>query len=105
MYYGPIFIDNPYKGCFECFCSLPNVPLMIDLSDKILPRTHFSPISSSSCSNITSCHDKDDATYIKYKGGFNPQVLETMGLNLSINTEPIILPIPAIPNPLSLTPL
>jgi hypothetical protein len=36
MYYGPIFTDNPYKGCFKCFCSLPNLPLIVDHPDKIL---------------------------------------------------------------------
>ena len=30
MHYRPIFSDKPYKGCFKCFCSLPNLPLMID---------------------------------------------------------------------------
>ena len=35
MYYGPIFSDNPYKGCFKCFCSLPNLSLIVDHPDKI----------------------------------------------------------------------
>ena len=63
MYYGPIFSDNPYKGCYECFYSLPNLSLMIDHPDKILPETCSSPLTSSSCSNITPNHDKDNSSY------------------------------------------
>jgi hypothetical protein len=55
MYYGPIFADNPYKGCFECFCSLPNLPLMVDHPDKIRPETTSPPLSSSSRSDIVTC--------------------------------------------------
>ena len=48
MYYGLIFSDNPYKGCFECFYSLPNLPLMINHPDKICPGTRSPPLFSSS---------------------------------------------------------
>ena len=63
MYYRPIYSDNPYKGCFKCFCSLPNLPLMIDHPDKILPKTCSPPLTSSSRSDITPHHDKEDSFY------------------------------------------
>ena len=63
MYYGPIFSDNPYKGCFECFCSLPNLSLIINHPDKIMPGTQSPPLSSCSCSDITPRHDENDPSY------------------------------------------
>ena len=39
---------------------------MISHLDKILPRMHSPPLTFSSHSNITSCHDKDDAPYASH---------------------------------------
>ena len=44
------------------------------------------------------------AKYIKYEGGSNPHILRTMGPNLPVYAEPIILPQPPTTNPLPLTP-
>ena len=63
MYCRSIYSDNSYKGCFKCFCSLLNLPLMIDHPDKILPETHSPPLTSSSHSDITPHHDKEDSFY------------------------------------------
>ena len=44
------------------------------------------------------------AKYIKYEGGTNPYILETMGPNQPVYAEPIVLPHPPATNPLPLSP-
>ena len=89
MYYGLIFTDNPYKGCFECFCSLPNFPLMVDHPDKIQPGTTSPPLSSSSRSDITPRHDEDEPPYAPHSPTPSPPA----------SPPPIVVPSSASPPP------
>ena len=65
----------------------PNLPLMIDHPDKILPRTCFPPLSSSSHSDITPHHDEDNSSYAPHSPTPSP------------STSPPPIDIPSSPSP------